>query len=401
MPDNLILRAAATADDLANLRAFVLAEQGEGPALALDRHLARPRYRPDFTRVAVYASTIVGYALIGHERLRLGTVMIEAGRLEHVYVRPDRRGQGLFRALIGECLGMLVEQRLPIATLRGPRTLFTAFGFAPYCFSSVVDLAVQAGGTAPAARPATEDDLEDLAALHEASYRDLPLSPQRVAPDWRWWLQGWPTILVIEDRQGRVAAYAVLDHRPRQQHVIEAAAADSGAARTLITALIARAGRAGVTTLQLALPPTHLVAQAALHLGGSLRLGAAGPIDDQAELAGIVDLPATLEALAPEYEQRLAGSRYAGWSGTLRIEIETERICLVLGDEGASVIDGSRPADVRLRRVTLPGLAQLCLGYRAAADLRATADLDCDDSALGLIDALFPVVLACSDQEPV
>ena len=58
------------------------------------------------------------------------------------------------------------------------------------------------------------------------------------------------------------------------------------------------------------------------------------------------------------------------------------------------MIDGSRPADLRLRQITLPALAQLCLGYRAAADLRATGGLACDDSALGLLDALFPVVLA-------
>jgi len=61
------------------------------------------------------------------------------------------------------------------------------------------------------------------------------------------------------------------------------------------------------------------------------------------------------------------------------------------------VIDGARPADVRLRNVTLPALAQLCLGYRPAADLRATGGLACDDSALGLIDALFPAVMACCE----
>ena len=96
----------------------------------------------------------------------------------------------------------------------------------------------------------------------------------------------------------------------------------------------------------------------------------------------------------PEFDRRLAGSRYAGWTGDLRIEIDTERITLALADGRASVIDGSRPADVRLRRVELAALAQLCLGHRSAADLRATGGLDADDSALGLVDALFPVILS-------
>jgi hypothetical protein len=142
----------------------------------------------------------------------------------------------------------------------------------------------------------------------------------------------------------------------------------------------------------MALSPWHPVAQAALHLGGEGRLSAA----DQTTLAGVVDLPMLLAALAPELEQRLAGSRYTGWSGNLRVEIATERITLALEAGRATIIDGSRPADLRLRNVALPALAQLLLGYRATADLRATGGLACDDSALGLLDALFPVVLAAS-----
>jgi hypothetical protein len=112
-------------------------------------------------------------------------------------------------------------------------------------------------------------------------------------------------------------------------------------------------------------------------------------------MAGVADLPAMLEALAPELAARLARSRYAGWSGGLRLELDTGRATLLLDDGRVAVVDGTRPADVRLRRVTLPALAQLLLGYRAAADLRATGGLDCDDAALGLIDGLFPPTGAC------
>jgi hypothetical protein len=135
------------------------------------------------------------------------------------------------------------------------------------------------------------------------------------------------------------------------------------------------------------------VAQAALQLWSHISLTASKPTD-RTPLAGVVDLPLLLEALAPELERRLARSRYAGWSGNLRMEIETERITLAFAEGRATVIDGSRPADLRLRQITLPALAQLGLGYRVAADLRATGGLACDDSALGLLDALFPALLA-------
>jgi hypothetical protein len=141
------------------------------------------------------------------------------------------------------------------------------------------------------------------------------------------------------------------------------------------------------------LSPWHAVAQAALQLSGHIELAAPEP-SSHTPLAGVVDLPLMLEMLSHEFERRLARSRYAGWSGNLRVELETERITLALAEGRVEVIDGSRPADLRLRQVALPALAQLCLGYRAAADLRATGGLSCDDSALGLLDALFPVVLA-------
>jgi hypothetical protein len=79
------------------------------------------------------------------------------------------------------------------------------------------------------------------------------------------------------------------------------------------------------------------------------------------------------------------------------MELETERITLAFAEGRATVIDGSRPADLRLRQITLPALAQLCLGYRVAADLRATGGLACDDSALGLLDVLFPALLATGE----
>jgi len=104
-----------------------------------------------------------------------------------------------------------------------------------------------------------------------------------------------------------------------------------------------------------------------------------------------VDLAGALAALAPELTRRLAASRYAGWNGAIRIELDASRVTIVCGGGRVSVTGSEHPADVRLRRVTLPGLAQLLLGYRSAGDLRATGDLDCDDQTLGLVDSIFPV----------
>jgi predicted N-acetyltransferase YhbS len=388
MQSDLIVRAAATPGDLARLRTIAAAQ---GAARAVERHLAGPRYHPALTRIAERDGAIAGYALIGHRRLRLGAALLEAGAIERIDMPGDPAGVA---ALLGDCLGALIENGLPLALIQGDPSTYTPFGFAPYRFSALTQLEPGRVPRHGSLRPVTIDDLEDLAALYEATYQHLPLTELRTAPDWRAWLAAGPTALALEDSRARVAAYAIIgaDAEPGALPIAEAAAADAGAARVLCAALAAHAQTQGANSLALALSPAHLVAQAALHLGGAASIRATPEDAKEAALAGIVDLPAMLEALAPEFERRLAGSRYAGWGGNLRIEIETERITLAFAEGYATVIDGSRPADLRLRQVALPALAQLLLGYRTAADLRATGGLACDDTALGLIDALFPVL---------
>jgi hypothetical protein len=390
---------APSGDDLVRLRAFLAAHDKQAPH-DLDRHLARPRYRPALTRVAERGGALVGCALLSHRRLRLGAATLEIGEIARIDATDDGTG---FAALLGDCLGALLAEGLPLAIVHGDMAVYGPFGFAPYTFSAAVELEVGGlGEAAGALRPTREDDLDDLAALYTTDYRDQPLAEARAMPDWRAWLAEDHTTLALEDGRGRVVGYARVPSppdplsQPRERVsmdsfiIAEAAAADAGAARSLIAALAAHAQARGMRRLALGLAPAHLVARAALHLGGAARIAATPEGAEHAALAGVVDLPGMLETLTPEFERRLAASRYAGWSGSLRVEIETERITLALEAGRAAVIDGSRPADVRLRQVTLPGLAQLCLGYRAAADLRATGGLACDDSALGLIDALFP-----------
>jgi hypothetical protein len=392
MDSDLRIIGAGAAGGLERLRMFAAAR---GAAALLEQHLVQPRYRPAFTRIAERAGRIAGYALLGHERLRLGAATLECGRI--AALDPTQDDPGAFIALLGDCLRALAEEGLPLALLDGSPADYGAFGFAEYRFSSAVNCRPLDLPQGAPVRPVHDQDREDIAALYEASYGQLPLTQIRAAPDWRHWLAGERASWALEDARGRLIAYAAGDSHPAQQPhaplaIHEAAAADAGAARSLCLALL-RQAREQAVQVQLHMSPWHALAQAALQLQGQLTLTAPGPYG-RLQLAGVVDLPLLLEALAPELERRLKHSRYAGWSGNLRLELETERIVVAFADGRASVIDGSRPADLRLRRMDLPALAQLCLGYRAVADLRATGGLDCDESALGLLDALFPVVLA-------
>ncbi len=393
----MLFSSADTPADIARLRAFV-ATCGAAALNVLERHLARPRPRPAFTRIAKRAGQIAGYALIGHQRLRLGTATLEAGRIAALELTPAEHDPSEFAALLGDCLRVLVEEGLPLATLHGSVADYASFGFAEYRFKSVAKCWNLDRVRYDMLRPVLEEDLDDLAALYEANYSQLPLTEIRAAPDWRYWLAGDRAAWGLEDARGRLVAYATMNSRTVEDSratldVQEAAAADAGAARTLCMALLGHSQNQDCEQIHMRLSPWHLVAQAALQLWSHISLTASKP-SNRTPLAGVVDLPLLLEALVPEFERRLARSRYAGWSGNLRMEIETERITLAFAEGRATVIDGSRPADLRLRQITLPALAQLCLGYRVAADLRATGGLACDDSTLGLLDALFPALLA-------
>lgn len=339
----------------------------------LEHHQRRPRARPAFTRIARAAGDIVGWSLVSHTRIRIGPAIVEAGVIDGL-TSHNSSGDVPTR-LLGDTLQVLGENSMPLALLHGARDTLQPFGFAPYRL--VVHTTQQHNSDhEQQLRTLGDDDIETLDGLYRATYHTLPLHVIRAAPDWRSLLSEGE-ILGLDDQRGRLVAYA----RIVGQDVQEAASADSSAARALLRAL---------PTATLVLPIMHPVTLAAIQLGATATIAA--PTDDIVQLAGVVDLPLMLEQLVPAFEQRLAGSRYAGWSGNIRIEIETERVTLAFADGRPLMIDGSRPADLRLRRVTLCALAQCCLGYRTLSDLRATGELDFDDSALGLLEILFPAL---------
>jgi hypothetical protein len=340
---------------------------------ALERHRARPRGRPAFTLLAEAAGSAVGACLLAHERRALGAAALDVAALELRSARAE-----LLEPLLAAAASAAADAGLPFLTLRGAPAAYAAFGLAPCALRSAV--ALPPLPPAPL-RHVSAADAEDLAAL-AAALPGLPLAPLRAPPDWRWLLaapQGW---LALDDGRGRLVAYGRLVGGT----VVEAAAADAGAARTLL------GGLAGHGARTLALPPAHPVARAALLLGGAGRLDTP-PADGDAELWGVVDLPAALEALAPELARRLAGSRYAGWSGAVRLQGDAGAATIRCAAGAVEASGAPGPVDVIVGGLGLAGAAQLILGYRQAADLRATGELRCADVDLGLVDVLFPPLL--------
>ena len=130
MPPEITPRAADMPGDLDRLRRYAAAQ---GLERTLERHLAQARYRPALTRIAEQDGALAGCALLGHRRLRLGAALFEVGAIEALDVR-DSGDADLFEALLGDCLGALIDQGLPIVTLYGSNAQYAPFGFAVYRF---------------------------------------------------------------------------------------------------------------------------------------------------------------------------------------------------------------------------------------------------------------------------
>ncbi len=215
MQHHLAVRAVDSPADVNRLRAWLQNEAGDAATHELEQHLVRPRSQPGFTLLAEQADgMIVGAALLRHERLRLGAATLEAGVLAlHGVAMHHAAGVA---AVLDAALHVLHEQDLPLLILHEAAAQFGAFGLAPFMLQHTTTLdasvhtplVVLAAYTMRQEALPHDNDLDDLAALYDASYHNLPLSCVRAAPDWRVWLAEQRDVIMVEDRQGRLDGYA-------------------------------------------------------------------------------------------------------------------------------------------------------------------------------------------------
>lgn len=364
--------------DQQQLNALLTDHLGEAGQSLLESHLLNPRHLPGMIQVIEQHNRLIACALVRPIRIQIGAALLECAVLT---VAPADLEATMLEPLLVACFPALGDSDTTLLITQGASRSLAPLGFAAYRHQTrtVLPQLSPAGGIA--LRPATSADAADIAALYDATYRSLPYAERRSPADWQSWRLGG-LVYVHADRLGRVLGYVQL----LGKWVTEAGAADAGVARLLLAALTNELRLQG-----LAIPVAHPLTQVALQVGAHLSMQTAAP-QQAAALAGILDLAGMLTQLLPELEQRLASSRYRGWSGTIGIALEHGPAALQFTRGAATVVHEPTASDVWLRQVSLAGLVQLLLGYRSAADLRATYELACEDTALGLLDALFPLI---------
>lgn len=346
--------------------------------------LMMPRARPSMILSAWVAQTVVGLSVLTHDRVSVGSCIIDVAVNRRLVVAPDVPA-ALRVELAMTHAGHAFDDGLGILLVDGAVADWSPYGFAPVSYPVVTTWATRPPRVAvqPGTVATTVLDAELAGAIADIA-RARPLRSVAVVDSASHTPATW---LVVRGRDGQLRAAARIEQAEHGGVVVRrAVAGDDGAAGDLVDALLADPT---LPTPRFELPLDHPLTRMALFSGAHTMCHAAAPTG---LLAGIIDLPTMLTALIPAFRSRIAGSLYHDWVGGVRLEISDERAMIMLDHGNVSVIDGTREAAVRLRSIELPALAQLCFGYRSVSALRRAGLLQCDDTELTLLELLFPVL---------
>jgi hypothetical protein len=363
-------------DDLTDIQKQKVAH--EIPAIAQWRVVRRAR--SSAVAVAWRSVEIVAAVAISHERISVDGVLVDVAVVRHTFCHDGEEFAVIVETLMNQALTLL-EEGIGIILVHGDVAEWLPFGFAPISHVSHI---VQAGApthsvhTQATMQIPSDSEWQTITSMAMLQHRNGVALYDVAHPQRAPWV-----MLTGRDGQLRAAANVVCDQHSCR--LVAAVASDDGAAYDLVQQLWYTPLLAHKPTIQLGLD--HPLTRAALAQYGVVTVQSAAA---HGMLAGVIDLPTMLNALAPVFAKRLRQSVYADWSGGVRIEISDERAMLMIDHSQVSVIDGTREADVRLKQVDVAALAQLAFGYRSVALLRRFGMVMCDDTELALFDILFP-----------
>jgi len=342
-----------------------------------------PRYRATSIAVGWHGTAPVACTVVAHERLLISNATVDVGVLRHHAVAVGADSGLIGELLMQQALALLAEG-ISCLAVHGAVAEWQAVGFAPVSYYNhiVWPATLPAHALAPGSYQVCVPDADQMTIIRSMqlsqSLAGYPQIVDVVRSQPSPWLLSW-------GRDGQLQAAVELRAGDHATHIASAVACHQGAAFDAVMALMHAPEVA--RPLNMVLPFRHPISQAAVQCHA--HLVQALPTT-HTTLLGVLDLPAMLTALIPAFQQRIRASTYANWQGGVRIEISDERAMIVVADDHISVIDGSRDAQVRMRHVEVPALAQLLLGYRSVAMLRRMGMLACDDTELPLLEILFP-----------
>jgi GNAT superfamily N-acetyltransferase len=403
LPDGLSLRTVSTPCDLEHVCQLSTAVHGEATVGGMTAKLFGAH--PDTTgRDLAFIEDSTGAALatlcLVPWTLRFCGVDLPVGELAIVGTLERCRKQGLNRQLMDYFWQRFAERGCLLSIIQGIPNYYRRFGYEYARLPLIGGLRLQADQlpNAPAdgftVRPANIADIPTLARLYDAHAAGLDISARRTPAVWEYLINPGPvpeeglhdTFLVLSPA-GAPAGYfrvPVYHFNPNLLCVDEVSELAYPAALAVLRhcAKLAEAREKDGIRLQLPLG------------SGLARLAKACGAVDMGSYSWQVFIPdpaALLRALAPVFEQRLAGSLFAGLSGAFGLNLYQEVLGLTFA--GGRLTDVCRSPTGAVDLLSLPAaqFTPLVLGGSSLDEIHA---LFPDAFAHGhwslLVDTLFP-----------
>lgn len=165
----------------------------------------------DSCRVVVSpGGKVVSTATLLNERVRIGSVDLQAGQIELVATDPDFERRGLVRALMGDANRRSAERGDALQVMIGIPYFYRRFGYEyamPIPRLRTVKAGIDSAGS-NTVRVATESDLPVLAALNDTTQSAASIAMNHSGPCWSWMVNREASCVWVAESGGEVAASA-------------------------------------------------------------------------------------------------------------------------------------------------------------------------------------------------
>ncbi len=367
---------------------------------------------------------MAGLVHIHDHPIQVGSCAVRKADVGHVAIRPELQGHGIGTRMMQETVAWLREEGYHLSRLGGRVSFYSRFGYEPFPRRFVQiklePLRIGGGSALPASEAFADPgewpgqvraydesrDLEDRTRLRwEYDHgRSGALVVERESHPGRHPAPPDPKALRwVYEREGEVLGYLHAVEAPLESTESETvftiaefayAPAFPDAAGALMRMLLSRICDREPARVTSRLPFDEALSEA---------LVAAEVPHERLEMYQamasnmilVVNLEATLRAIAPELSRRLAGSLVPGWEGALELALPAEHCVLTIAGGEVRVAEAPGGHDLRLE-LTQAQFVKALLGIAGLTEMSPARAASLSPTLRGLLDALFPRLQAGS-----
>ena len=407
LDDGLLLRSPRDERDIARCAAFVSVNMRETSGVTTERVLHHfPRLSLDdysFVEDERTGEVVSNLCLIPWQCRFQGdkaAVTLDVAMLEIVATHPDYRKRGLIRTQMTAFHAAVNAQDFDLSMIEGIPYYYRQYGYA-YATDHAANDALLSSRVpelpphvAPVRlRPATVDDIPHLARFYDATMVALNLTTLRTPDLWHYVLTAaeHPMYIVEKTPSHEPVGYVCLWRQPNGDLRIAESGMPSADTALALLYLCKQATRGEI---HLRWPQESTLVQVARSLGSTV-------IPSDQWLMRVNNPQHLLTKLAPLFEERLAQSAHAGFTGAVIINLFRQAYQLrfgagtLQGVDALGFVDASMGADGGDLCIPPDAFVRLVLGYRTLSQLTdAWPDIVIRTSSRHLLDILFPTCRA-------